>query len=385
MKKRNVAVMVFAGLCMLALSGCGGKNAASTTGKEEGKKFKVGVLILADPSTARGHAMFLAQDTIAEAAGIELVRVQLGGYDDESFVTAYESMISQGVDAAVVFTLSETVLPILKDLFEEKNVKFFLFNRKVSSKKMEDMLFTSPLCIGNDHTNEVENAYNMVKYLKDTYGIKNMAAIGLTKGDINGDYRDSGIEKACADFGIKLLTTTRGIITTEDITKSVDGIIASYPELDSIFIVGGVITNGALAGVNQALVNHNLSSKVVIGMVDISTGMVEYMDKGPLKLVAGGNLLCDYIFSLVLTANALYGTPLSDFPILNVNMFWITSGEDAANYDKYVEGTVSPYSAEDYRTTMFKWMNPGVTFDSVQKIAKDFSIASVMERNRDKF
>jgi ABC-type sugar transport system substrate-binding protein len=363
---------------------CGGKETKSTAGSG-GKKFKIGTISMVDTSSAFGRAWQLAEDTVAEAAGCEVVRVQIGGYNDEAFVTAYESMINQGIDAAGVFTLSETVLPILKDLFEENKVKFFLFNRKVSTKQMEDMLFSSPMCLGNEHADETQNAYNMVKYLKDNYNIKNLAAIGLTKGDINGDYRDAGIEKACADFGIKLLATTRGIITTEDVTKAVDGLIASYPEMDSIFIVGGTVTQGALAGANQALVNHNLQNKVVMAMVDISTGMAEYMDSGPLKLVAGGNLLSDLIFSMVAVVNALNETPLSNLPIMNVNMLWVTNGADAANYDKYIEGTIPPFSVEEYQKTMFKWLNPSVTLDSVQKIASDFTIESVMARNKDKF
>jgi ABC-type sugar transport system substrate-binding protein len=398
--KKATAIILAALLVFSMFAGCANSSEATTsnppseavteTSQEPTEPtvneeiYKIGVISLGDSSTAFGRAELAAQNTIAAAAGFELVRIQLGGYDDESFVTAYESMINQGVDAAVVFTLSETVLPILKDMFEESNTKFFLFNRELTSTEMEDMMFSSPMCLGNDHANETQNAYDMVKQLKDTYDVKNMAVIGLTQGDINGDFRDAGIEQACADLGINLLSETRGIITTEDITRSVEGFIASYPELDSIFIVGGTVTTGALAGVNQALVNHNLQDKVVIGMVDISTGMVEYMDEGPLKLVAGGNLLQDCIFSLVATINALKGTPLSDMPVFDINMLWITNGEDAANYDKFIEGEVTPFSEEEYQTLMFKWLNPDVTFESVQALASDFTIASVMERNADK-
>jgi ABC-type sugar transport system substrate-binding protein len=390
MMRKRLPVLILASVILFAaLTGCSGKkgggSSQANTGAGTDGKYKVGMIQLGGNETAGGRARLLSQNAIAEAAGFELLLVQLGGYDDESFMTAYESMINQGVNMVGVFTLSETVLPLLKDLFEQHNVKFFLMNRKVSNKKMEDLLFSSPMYIGNDHADETENAYNMVKQLKETYGIKNLAAIGLTKGDINGDYRDAGIAKACADLGINLLTTTRGIGTTEDITKAVDGLIASYPEMDSIFIVGGLITSGALAGANQAIVNHRMQNKVVIAMVDISTGMLEYMDKGPLKLVAGGNLLCDSIFGLVAMANEIHGTPLAKGPIIKVPMFWITSGEDAGNYDKYVEGTVTPFSKEDYEKTMFKWLNSDVTLESVQRISNDFSIASVLARNKDKF
>lgn len=348
-------------------------------------KLKVGFFTMGDTSTASGRASSLAIDTVAEAAGIEMVKVQLGGYDNESFISMYESMIARDVDAAITFSLSESVLPILKDMFVESDTNYFVFNRKFSTPEIEEAILGNPLCLGNEHTEETQNAYDMVKHMKETYDIKNLAVIGLTKGDINGDFRDAGIQKACDDLGINLLSETRGIVTTEDVTKAVDGFIASYPEMDSIFIVGGVITTGALAGANQALVNHNLQDKVKIAMIDISTGMSEYMDDGPLKLVAGGNLMADNIFSMVMTANALHGTPLAERPVLNVNMFWITSSEDAQDYDKYIEGEVSPFSVEEYQKQMFKWMNPDVTLESVQEIANNFSIASVKDRNASKF
>lgn len=391
MKVKKFIALLLAMVMMLGcFSGCASKPTTDAASAEQGstaspeKKIRLGMVSVGDSTTASGRAKTVIQDTIAEAAGVDLVRVQLGGYDDESFITAYESMINEGVDAALVFTLSETVLPILKDMFEQSNVKFFLMNRKVASQEMHDLLFNSPMFIGNEHADETQNAYDMVKSLKETYDIKNMAVIGLTKGDINGDYRDAGIEKACQDLGINLLSETRGIVTTEDVTKAVEGFIASYPEMDSIFIVGGLITPGALAGANQALVNHHLQDKVKIAMVDISTGMEEYMDEGPLKLVAGGNLIADQIFGMVMAINALKGSPLSDNPVMTVNLFWINNGQDAADYDKYIEGEITPFSVEEYQNSMFKWMNPDVTLESVQKIATDFTIASVKGRNADK-
>jgi ABC-type sugar transport system substrate-binding protein len=384
MKKSGFIVLGL--LAAMATIACGSKT-PGTNGAGNGGKPRVGVIDLFSGDNATARANRLAQDTVAEAAGIELVRVQLGGYDDESFMTAYESMVSQKVDAVMCYTLSETVLPLLKDLFERNNVKYFLANRMVATQEMKDLLFGSPMCIGNDYCDETRNAYDMVKYMHETFGVKNLAVIGLTRGDINGDYRDAGISAACRDFGINLLAETRGIGTTEDVTKAVEGFIASYREMDGIFIVGGVITPGALAGANQALLNHNLANKVAIGMVDIATGMLEYMDNGPLKVVAGGNLICDNIFSLVAIANALHGTPLNgnDLAIIIVNMFWITTSEDAGNYDKYIEGAVSPFSADEYRKLMLKFENSDVSIGTVQEVAGNFSIRSVMERHKDLF
>jgi ABC-type sugar transport system substrate-binding protein len=357
---------------------------ASTAAEDNSdQKYRVGMLTLPG-DTALSRAARLNVDTVAEAAGIEVVRTEIANYDDNSFMTAYESLINQGVDAVCLFTLSETVIPLLIDKFEENNVKFFLYNRKISTKEFEDQLFASPMCIGNEHADETQVAYEMVKELKEEYDIKNLAVIGLTQGDINGGYRDTGIEKACKEFDINLVNETRGINTTEDVTKAMDGIIASYPDLDSVFITAGLVQNGALAGLNQSIVNNRLEGKISIAMIDISTGMSEYMGNGPLKIVGGGNLIADVIFAFVTIANDLHGTPLAEHPIIDVNMFMIRNPEDAINYDKYIEGTIPPFSAEEYQETMFKWLNPDVTLESVQQIAKDFTIESIMEKNKNK-
>lgn len=312
--------------------------------------------------------------------------VELSEYGDEGFLSAYESIVSQGVDGTIATSFSETVLPLLNDLYVQNNVKYFLANRRISDDSIRDMMFNSGLCIGNDHCDETEIAYDLVKYLHEECGVNNLAVIGLQKGDVNGDYRDAGIERACEEFGVKLLAETRGVTTTDDVTNAVNGFIASYPEMDGIFVVGGAVTTGALAGATQALSNHNLSDKVSIAMVDIATGMSEYMDDGPLKIVAGGNLIADYIFSMAALANELRGTPLSDEPyIIKTRMFYITSSEEAENYDKYIEGDIPPFTEEEYQQLLYKFCNPNVTLESVQKLADEFSIESVMERHKDLF
>ena len=37
------------------------------------------------------------------------------------------------------------------------------------------------------------------------------------------DLRDKGIAKACEEFGIKMLTETRGIVSASDVTNAVEG------------------------------------------------------------------------------------------------------------------------------------------------------------------
>lgn len=394
--KKLAAILLSASLVLGLLAGCGDgqKDPASgspspsgaQTAGEPGKTIRIGNISMGAANSPTFRAMKLAVDTATEAAGFEYIPAELSEYGDEAFLAAYESLVSQDVDGVLCYALSETVLPLLADIFVKNNVKYFLPNRAISNQEILDQLFADGMCVGNDHADEYQTAYDLTQYLAEECGVKNLAVIGLTKGDTNGDNRDRGIEQACTDFGVTLLTETRGIVTTDDVTNAVEGLIASYPELDGLFIVGGAVTTGALAGATQALTNHKLQDKVSIAMVDIATGMGEYMDEGPLKIVAGGNLIADYIFSTAILANELMGTPLSEEPIvLKTKMFYITSSAEAADYEKYIEGEVSPFTKEEYQQLLFKFTNPDVTLESVQELATNFSIESVKERHADLF
>ena len=202
--------------------------------------------------------------------------------------------------------------------------------------------------------------------------MKNLAVIGLTLGDAAGDLRDQGIAKACEEFGVTLLTETRGISSASDVTNAVEGIITSYPEVDGFFIVGGSVTNGALAGASQALANHGMEDKVVIGMIDIASGMEEYMGEGkPLKVVAGGNLLMDWVISCSCMINYANGIDTDKTPyILNTSVMYVKTPEDAVDYSTYYENPTTPMMSGDqwYDTLL------GKDVDTIQAFVDNYTL-----------
>lgn len=326
--------------------------------------------------TATGMTTFLTADItlrdLCKTVGAEFVPVTLAGYDDASFIAAYENLIDQGCDAVIVYTFSEGPLSLIADMLEDAGVDWFLANRRISDEALKEKVFAMDTFIGNCYCEEEENAYNMVIELNQKLGVENLAVIGLAQGDLNGDLRDKGITRACEETGVKLLTETRGINTVDDVTNAVEGIIASYPEVDGIFIVGGVITTGALAGAAQALSNHGLSDKVTIAMVDISAGMSEYMGEGqPLRLVTGGNLVMDNILAGIGIVNHALGVNTEDEPyIVNTHMMSIRTPEDAADYDEYCENPNSPViSGEEWAETLV-----GKPLADIVAFTSDFSI-----------
>jgi ABC-type sugar transport system substrate-binding protein len=379
--KKVISMLLSLSLLLCGLSGCGGTEtpAASAASGDEGQPYRLGVLSLGSLTTAFKSATLSLQD-MCDTANVELVQVELAGYDDQGFLTTYENMINMGVDGVIAYTFSEGTIRLLADLFEENDVEWFLANRQISDPDLKEYVYSQSSFVGNCYCDEQQIAYNMVKQLNEDYGVTNLAVIGLTQGDLNGDLRDKGIAAACEEMGVTLLTETRGISTVDDVTKAVDSIVSSYPEVDGIFIVGGTITAGALAGANQSLANHGLSDKVAIGMIDIAAGMSAYMgDNGPLKVVAGGNLVMDYIFAGACMINQSNGVNADQVPyVVNTNMMYVYTPEDAADYDLYCENTERPLMSGD------KWYDTllGKDLASIQAFSDGFSIADAKALNQ---
>lgn len=346
MKKltKKLITILLATLMVIALGACsngqgGGENSG---GNEPEKKTVLGGF--SSTAIVSMESARLNSFEIANTYGIDYITGTLPGYDDQSFLTMYENIIDQGANALMVYTFSESALKLVADLCAERDVDFFIANRQVTNPELKEYIYSLPNFVGNCFCNETQIAYDLVKEMAEEYGVKNMAVIGLQQGDINGDYRDTGINQACKDFGVNLLTETRGITTVEDVTNAVEGMIASYPEMDGIFIVGGAVTPGALAGANQALANHGLEDKVSICLIDIEAGMEQYMGEGKaLKVCAGGNLSLDMLLPMIWLTGHAQGLNLDEEPVvLNTRMQLLRSAQDVVDFSEYCENPNVP-------------------------------------------
>ena len=394
--RKMIAILLAAVMLLCMLSACGSKgndtgnannnsntntpanSSSDNQGTDRTEPYRLGVMNSSGATVFEATSQALR--SLCEAAGVELVTAESAGYDDQGMLTTYENLVAMGVDGVVCASFSEGPIRLLADLFEENDVDWFLANRQISDPDLKEYVFGKSNFVGNDHCNETDIAYEVVERLHKDYGVKNLAVIGLTQGDLNGDLRDKGITKACEDLGINFLTETRGVKDVTDITNAVEGIISSYPEMDGIFIVGGLVTNGALAGANQALVNHNMQDKVYIGMIDIAAGMEEFMGEGkPLKVVAGGNLVIDQVLAAVSMINHFNGVNADQTPyVINTRMMFITSPEDSVDYAEYYENpTRAMMNGDQWYDTLL-----GKSLDAMQSFVDNFTIAYAKSLNQ---
>ena len=167
-------------------------------------------------------------------------------------------------------------------------------------------------------------------------------------------------------------------LTAAETTTAVENFLASFPELDGIFITGG--SNTILEGVIQALALHNKTGEVKVACVDFISDLDKYLEDGAIDAISGGHFV-DPLFSYMLMVNKLAGTPLSDqCETMNLNFVNLTSPEDAVNYYQYVEGESFPYNEEEIRD-MVKYFNPDMTIDKLKEIAGSYSVDDVVARH----
>lgn len=389
--KKMISIFLACVLALSILSACSDKGTpGSNSTPPSDPSSNEGASSPERPEPYRLGAVALGGDTfgaatksvqsMCDSAGVEFFTAELAGYDDQGFLTTYENLINMGADGVIVYAFSEGTIRLLADLCEQNNVDWFMANRKIASDDLKSHISSNSRYVGNCFCEEEENAYNMVKRLHDDHGVTDLAVIGLTQGDANGDLRDKGIARACEELNINLLTETRGISDVADITNAVEGIITSYPEVNGIFIVGGAVTRGALAGANQALANHNMQAKVAIGMIDIAAGMDEYMGEGkPLRIVTGGNLVMDYVLAAASMINHSNGINTDKEPyILNTNMLVICTPEDAMDYATYYENPNQAILPSDRWTETLL----GQDTDSMQAFVDSFTVEYAKSLNQ---
>ena len=391
MKKVIISMLLAMAILMTAFTGCSGSNPASSTqaagtavSSEKPKSitpFKIGFPFLTsnDPTYT---AILNSCKTVCAGAGGELVTASWD-FTPDQLVTDVQKLISMGCNGIMIIPTSDSVLPKIKQMCETAKVPFSIVYRSINDPDIKAAVESSPYYVGNCWEDEENTGYQVMKQMAGM-GVKNVALLGVNKGDTTGDARDRGIQKAAKEDNVKVLAETRGIMQSSDATKAVESFIAAYPEMDGLYIVGGSICPGILEAATKALSGHGKTGKVKIGMIDFSSGIGDALSKNELSVVAGGHMVLDPTLSCTMLVNKVIGTPISDKPTsLNVKLMYIKSADEASNYFKYVEGSVPPFTQEEVKKDLIKFYNPSLTLDSLNKINESFTVQDVMSRHKD--
>lgn len=386
---KKVRAFVLFGILVLGmmLAGCSDAGAGQvqkareeapegTPGAKLPEEFKIGVVIWSTVDDL-GRASANMLDYASEVLGCEMV-YNTNISSPESQITATENLIAAGCDAVAICNYSDDILPRIATLCQENGVYFTLIWRSIADPEVKKIVESCPYYLGNTCEDEEEIGYRMGKTFYEK-GSKNIAVITMEKGDTTADARDRGFTRACEELGMNRISEVRNnTLTAEETTKAVENFLASFPELDGIFITGG--SNTILEGVIQALALHNKTGEVKVACVDFISDLDRYIAEGAIDAIAGGHFV-DPLFSYMLMVNKLAGTPLSEkCETVNLNFVNLESAEDAVNYYTYMEGDGYPYNEEEIRS-MVRYFNQEFTLEKLKETAAAYSVDDVVKRH----
>lgn len=395
MKKLLALVMAFA--LSLSLVACGGGDSSSTPAAggdastasslagavaATGEKVKMGILIWGTTDALGRNSTMMVEKLVKQAGGE--VMIDSSYTSPETQIQSAENLIAGGCNAILVVNSSDAMLPTLARVCEENEVYFGLQWRRVVADEVKAQLDNCPYFVGNTCEDETEIAERIATNLANS-GVKQIAMIGRPVGDTTHDARWAGVVNVCDKTDMELVAEYRGQGSTSaaEIMEAVEKFLTGYPDLDAIFMTGG--TGSQLEGALAALDKHGKRGEIKLGVIDFIDAdmMKEYLEDGTLFSIAGGHYV-DPIFTAAMLINAVEGNKLSDKPEqIDLQFIDFLSVDDALDYYDYVENDadgVYAYTDEEL-ALMIKSLNPDLTMDALRQMAKDYSIADVMERH----
>jgi ABC-type sugar transport system substrate-binding protein len=379
MKKKLLAMLVSMTMVVGLLTGCGSSSDSGdsgSAGESASEEVELQDFTIATTFPESGLTSFeiLANNAkqLCEAAGGTFVNAPADMTAD-GILSFVESQIAAGTKGLVFCPNADSVLPTVTTLCEEAGVYWGICMRSIEDEEIKELVEASPYYVGNCYESEEETGYNAGKWMGEA-GYKKIAIISQPKGDTTCDAREEGLAKACEEYGMEIVSEARGLSQASDATSATESFLAANADLDVIFYVGS-----PAAGVHEATVKaiQDAGRDVKMTAVDFPSEMVEDFESGIMTYGIGLSCLTyDPYMVVVKLINAIQGYPLNDdgTPTSNlIEMFEIDNLDDAKKYMEVSgDNTMMFYEGEDMEQ-LFKWNNPEMSEDYMQKLIEDFN------------
>ncbi|GHU97369.1 hypothetical protein FACS189483_03120 [Spirochaetia bacterium] len=322
-----------------------------------------------------GMQMKNAMQYLAEAFNVEFVFIEFGSGGSDGQLGALESALAAGLDG--VLTVGATP-PMLDACRKAGNVPLVMIQSEPTTPAVAKEMAAFESYLGAVCENDYDVGFQAAKALYDK-GSRNFTVCGITKGaSRTHDQRaQAAIDFVASKSDAKLLADNYSMGLMKE---AIDSFAASYPEMDAIFATYG--TEAAY----QAIHSNGLTGKVRYACIDITESTGSYLESGDLSWIAGGqygttivgfailyNYLQDKTRIIPDTSTTFYR------PFLEVG-----SMDEYATYVKYVDGKIPVYSIGEVGN-MIHAFNDEVNFEYFQKMAKDYSIADILQRHGELF
>jgi ribose transport system substrate-binding protein len=338
----------------------------------EGEKFKIGFTYTSFSEQLGGMFKKVIQYS-ADQFGCETVFVEWPTLDMEGAMEAHESLIESGCDGIISVILT----PGMLESAEKAGIKVVQGGNILSDPDMIATAKASEYYVGAVAEDDYQAGYDMAKGLYES-GSRNIAIVAPQPGMATShDNRVRGVE----DF-VNEQSDLNLVISIRDSDEggrlnSFRQAVTAYPDMDGAAVT---MNDGEILG---AVYADGLQEKIKVATVDIQEGTDQYLEDGTLAWIAGGQYPTMQI-AFTMLYNSLTGhdviTDSSDF--LFRNFMYITSAEEYADFQKYMEGNVPAYSGDELKDLCVSY-NPDATLDLLKQYNKSYSLQDVVDRHKD--
>jgi len=305
--------------------------------------------------------------------------------DPDSLIKGVEEAIAAGAQGIVFTPPNNTCLVKISQLCEAAGVYWTVNYREVLDEEVRDYIWESPYFVGNIFQDDYQGGYDVIKDVSEA-GYTKVAMISMDKSDTTSINRESGMNKACEEFGVEVVAEARSLSQSSEAAAAVESFIVTHPETEVIFIVGTLGT-GVLGGVQSALDQYDPDGKIKICMIDFLEGFEESLATGRILSAYNMHVVPVMVAATTLINNAvLNGERMLDengeAPTIRFKMAPLGSEQELEYFNTYVEGDLPWFDSEYYKNNLLQKFNPDFDVAALQKIMTEFDINALADANQ---
>lgn len=349
--------------------------------EEEMPRYKIGVIYYSLVDTLGTETVKMCEQ-FGEMFNCEMQFIQASSSDEN--LTAFENLCAADCQA-VVSCFVDAALPSILQIADNYGVYYGAISREIPSEEIRKTVEAMPQYkwwIGGCRENEYEAGYSVIDTLAKQYGCTKFALVGNTVGGSSAhDDRFKGFYDALEDNGLTAVTEGRG--TSAEQTEYVNNMLTM--DIDAFAVSGGGMDKCI-----QPVAAAGKTGQIKIGTIDIGEGALEALSENSVHVLLGGHAI-DAVYSLVNAYNHLSCgdqpyTDLAEGEKCNLLLKYIVvdSAEVYADYLKYVDGEVAPYTVDELKSVM-PYYNPDATYADLQAMVDAWSIEDVATRHAEFF
>ena len=285
-----------------------------------------------------------------------------------------ETQIAAGVKGLLFSPPSDSVLPTVTKLCEDAGVYWGISTRSITDQAIRETVEASPYYVGNCYEDEYTVGETMMNYMND-FGYKKLAMISTAKGNSAVDTREKAVVAACEKYGMEVVVEARDFTQPSEITAACQSFLASYDDLDAIFIVG-TYAQGATSAAVKAIQDAKREDSVKVTAVDfgLTPELVKSFESGVLTLDVIG-LQYDPFCVAAKVVNAVTGNPVSESSFqTELGMDYITDSETAMKWEEKYSNAETMYITEERMKQILKNEKEDLDADSFNQLVNSWNL-----------